>query len=516
MTKYVAGIDAGTMGVRCVIFDPEGKEIASAYYETPTKYPRPGWVEQNAQDIIDLAYKSCKDAIAQSGVSPKDIAGISFTNQRSTFVPIDKQGNYLRPDIIWQDTRGAEFEKTLPEKISNAELYRRTGLPISTIWPMLKILWVKKYEPDVFNKTYKFLMVQEMLVKAFGGRDYIGDLADSNWWQITNLDTFKYDQGLADIFGVDLSMFPENVDPGTVVGEVTAEVAEKSGLALGTPVIIGAGDQQCGVVGAGVVFEGMASVTLGTAGLAIAYSPKSVRDPNLGMMILGHAGTHHWEIEGITNAAASSYRWFRDNLGQLEVSASKLAKNGNPYALINQQVAESPVGAHGLLFLPYLAAAGTPHYDSSARGTFVGLTLGHTRGDVARSIMEGICLEMRDVIENQRAAGVNIEKYRITGGATRSPLWNQMQADVYGRPVETLAVTEVTALGAAIFAAVGSGLYKDVYEATKNMVHPVETYTPNTDNTAVYDELYNIFAKTYQALKGEAYPLITAFQAKHM
>lgn len=513
MTKYVAGIDAGTMGVRCVIFDPTGMEVGSQYYETPTTYPKPGWVEQKAEDMIALAYKSCKDAIAKAGVDPKDIVGISFTNQRSTFVPIDEKGNFLRPAIIWQDVRGAEFEKTTPEFISNKELYQRTGLPISTIWPMLKIQWVKKYEPEIFKKTWKFLMVQEMLVKAFGGDDYLGDLADANWWQIVNLDTFEYDPELAKLFGVDLSMFPKNVDPGTVAGHVTPEVSEKCGLPVGTPVIVGAGDQQCGVVGAGVIYEGMASVTLGTAGLCIAYSPKSVRDPNLGMMILGHAGTRHWEIEGITNAAASSYRWFRDQFGQLETAAGALVGKG-AYDLINEQVAQSPVGAKGALFLPYLAAAGTPYYDSSARGTFVGLTLGHTRGDIARSIMEGICLEMRDVIEGQRAAGVDMKAYRITGGATRSAMWNQMQADVYGRPVQTLAVSEVTALGAAIFAAIGAGLYKDVYEATEAMVHPTGTYEPNPANTKIYDELYPIFAATYQALKTKVYPAITAFQHK--
>jgi len=243
--KYVIGVDAGTMGARTVIFDLQGKEIGSAYHETPTRYPKPGWVEQEAEDVIKLAYQSTADAIKKSGIDPKDIASVSFTNMRSTFVPVDKDGKFLTHIFIWQDLRGTEMLPWMRERLAangmtEMDLYKITGFPIGAVWPSSKVYWFKKHHPALYEKTYKMITPQAMLIKAYGADDWYDDDDDAGWWQIVNADTIEYDHNLAKIFGVDVEKYPKNYRPGTRVGAVTAEVAKKTGLVEGTPLVVGA------------------------------------------------------------------------------------------------------------------------------------------------------------------------------------------------------------------------------------------------------------------------------------
>lgn len=519
-SKYLVGVDAGTTGVRCVIFDIHGNEIASSYHETPTQYPRPGWVEQRAEDVIALAYQSTREAIAKADIDPGDIAAISFTNMRSTFVPVDKDGNFLHPIFVWQDIRGAEMLPWMREKLAErgmteSDLYRITGFPLGVVWPSSKVYWFKKHYPELYDRTHKLIMPQELLVKAFGGEDYYGDLPDAGWWQIVNADTFEYEPELAEIFEVDLEKYPRNVDPGTVVGKVTPAVAEKTGLAVGTPVVVGCGDQQCGTVGVGVARPGMAYVCLGTAGLCIAYADKPVRHPAEKMHILGHCGTRHWEMEGHASAAASSFRWFRNTFCHLERTAAGLVGT-DTYDLLTAEAAQSPVGARGIVYLPWLAGAACPYYDANARAAFIGMTFAHTKADMVRAAMEGICFEMRDMLEALGEAGFpEFTLYRVTGGAARSALWNQIQADIYGKPVETVKVSEATALGAAMCAAIGAGIYKDIHEAIEHMVHPDKRWEPIPRNVEIYNELFEIYRETYRALKEKVFPDISTYQNKY-
>jgi xylulokinase len=515
--KYVVGVDAGTMGARSAVFDVQGNALGSAYYETPTRYPQPGWVEQTAEDVIALAYKSTGEAIKKSGVNPADIAGISFTNMRSTFVPVDKDGNFLTHIFIWQDLRGTEMLPWMREKLAahgmtEMDLYNITGFPIGAVWPSSKVYWFKKHYPDLYEKTYKFITPQAMLIKAYGADNYYDDDDDAGWWQIVNADTIEYDPRLAQVFEVDIEKYPKNYRPGTQIGVVPPAVSEKTGLAVGTPIVVGSGDQQCGAIGVGNAKEGLASICLGTAGLCIGYSPKPIRHPGGKNHVLGHPGTDHWEMEGHASAAASSFRWLRNTLGHLEMTTASLV-GMDVYELLTAIASQSPLGAKGTIFLPWLAGAACPYYDSYARGTFVGLTFAHTKADLVRGAMEGICYEMRDMLESlQEAPFKPFEYYRVTGGAARSRLWNQIQADIYGRPVETVKESEATALGAAMLATLGVGIYKDIHEAINYMVHVVDRWDPIPENVKIYEEMFGIFRETYQALKVKVFPAISRHQ----
>jgi xylulokinase len=514
--RYVVGIDAGTTGCRAVIFDLAGRDIASGYRENPLRYPHPGWVECSPQAIVDNCYDSMRDAIMRSGIDPHEIASVSFTMMRSSFVLRDAEGGFVRDIIMWQDLRNAEMLPWMQQRLEARgmtadELYDRTGFPLGQVWPSSKIYWVKRHHPDQYDRTAVIHSIQALVIEAFGADDYIDDTDDAGWWQIVDGDTFQYDQELAEVFGVDVQKYSRNVPSGTCVGQVTRTVSERTGLAEGTPLVVGSGDHQSAAVGLGNVAEGMASIVLGTAGVVVAQSNKPIRDPHRKAHVIGSA-LGRWEIEGHSNAAASSFKWVSGTFGELEMTTQ--ARTGaDCYDLLTKQAEASPPGSQGLVFVPWLAGAACPHYNADARGAFVGLTLGHRKSDIVRAAMEGVCYETRAVLE--AIGNVKLppfQLYRVSGGAARSPLWNQMAADIYARPVETVRVPEATALGAAMIGAVGVGLFADLYEAVGEMVHIADRWEPIDRNVRLYNEMYEIFDETYRALSRNIYPAIARMQ----
>jgi xylulokinase len=476
-------------------------------------------VEQNAGDFMALALKSTAEAIRKGGVNADDIACISFTNQRSTYVPVDRDGNFLHPMFIWQDLRGAEMYPWMEERMKKynmdwAELYKISGFPKGAVWPSTKVYWFKKHFPDRWEKTYKVVTPQALLIKAFTyDSEWYDDDTDANWWQICNADTFEYDPRLAEIFEVDIAKYPKNYKPATRVGAIPKKVAEATGLREGMPVIMGSGDQQCGAIGVGNATEGLASICLGTAGLCIGYSKDPVRHPTAACHVLGHPGTGHYTMEGHASAAASSFRWVKNTISDTEISTARLLDD-DVYNVISQIAARSPVGARGMVYMPWLAGEACPYYEDKARGAFIGMTFAHTKADLYRAAMEGICFEMRQMLEALKAANFKPFKLlRVTGGAARSSLWNQIQADIYGSPVETVEVAEATALGAAMLGAVGVGIYKDIHEAIANMVHVEKRWDPIPKNVEIYNELFGVFEDGFNSLREKFFPGIVKIQS---
>jgi len=519
MGKYVVGIDAGTMGVRTVIFDLQGNEVSSAYFETPTFYPRPGWVEQRAEDVIELAYKSVAAALKKKNVDASEIISISFTNQRTTWAPIDKEGNFLHNMFIWQDQRGAEIfpwarEQLAKHGMTEMDLYNRCGHPMGSVQCGSKAFWYRLNMPDLYEKTYKMITPHAMLAKAFGADDWYDEESDANWWLVTKCDTFEFDPELCEIFGMDIDKYPRNMKPGTPIGAVTKEVAEKTGLKEGTPLFVGSGDQQCGAAGVGNSgTPGLGSVCLGTAGLCIGYSATPVRDPNGKCHVLGHPAGGY-TMEGHASAAASSFRWLRNAISQFEMTAANIS-GIDVYDIMSATASKAPIGAKGTIFLPWLAGAACPHYNDQARGAFIGMTLGTTKAELLRAAMEGICFEMREMLDALKAAGFEFNRLRVTGGAARSNLWNQIQANIYKCTVETVDAPEATALGAAMIGAVGAGVFKDLREASDNMVHVKDVYEPDEASMKLYDEVYEMFRDCYNGLANSGFETIYNFQNRH-
>lgn len=498
MAKCLAGVDVGTTGARCVIFDLQGQVISSGYREYGAIYLKPGWVDQDLAAMIPLTMDACKEATSKSGINPDEIAAIGFSTQRSVTVPVAKDGTCIRPMLSWQDARTGAEVSDIAKLIDPARFYEISGMPLGTTWPITKMLWMRKNEPELFKKTYKFVQLQDAVLQAFGAEDFytdIPDLAFSGVWDVTNL---EWSKELFDLMGITPEMFGKPSLPGTKVAEISASMAAKTGFAIGTPICIGAGDQNCGVVGMGAVKSGMATVSLGTGGLIALALDRRISGFG-GLLITNHAVPGMWEMEGLSNAAASSYRWFRDVLGTHELELEKT--NGrSAYEYLNDLAKQAKPGSKGLLYLPYLGTAATPRWNSNARAAFIGMSFAHGRPEMIRSVMEGVVLEIRDMIEGWLRAGVELTTMRLGGGATKSPLWNQIQADIYGRPVETLKTSEATVLGAAILGGIGSGVFSTIQEGVDAMVKVADHIEPNQANHVVYEEMYLAYAKAYEGL----------------
>lgn len=505
--KYLLGLDEGTTGCKAVVFDLSGNVIGEDYREYPCYFPNPGWVEQRDDEITEGLYASVRSAIEKSKVDPKDIVSMAISTQGGVWGPLDKDGKLLRPFMGWQDARGIKYaEKIRKNEIINADLYYKiSGYSIGTVLAGTKILWFKDEEPEIAAKTAMFSTNQDFFTRAFGATEYWTDTASAQRLGVFDVDNRVWSKEIFEAFGLDEAKFAKIGRGGQVVGKVSKAVSEITKLAEGTLICLGAHDQNCSTIGAGLVNDGDAVLVMGTYGSIFVGSDKAVRDPNKILMVKSNVGPETFTMEAASSTAASSYRWYRDTFSSLEKALAP-GMNVDPYELINAQIALVPPGANGVTFLPYLAGAdGGARGDSYARGAFLGLTLATSKREIARAVMEGITFEMKDNFEAQKKAGVNIKEVRLTGGATKSKLWNQMQADIYGVPVKLLQTSETGCLGAAIYAGIGAGLFKTYNEAVEKVVHVKETYTPNPENVKAYEKAFGLFQSAYDSLSKGGY-----------
>jgi xylulokinase len=402
--------------------------------------------------------------------------------------------------LSWQDARTGEEVSDIAKLVTPEKFYEISGMPLGTTWNVTKILWMRKNEPELFAKTYKFVQLQDVVLKAFGAEDFYTDLPDLAFYGVWDVAKLEWGMEILDKLQLSPEIFGKPSTPGTKIAEVSKRIADLTGFAIGTPICVGAGDQNCGVVGMGSVKSGMATVSLGTGGLVCLSIDK--RLPGFGgLMVTNHAVPGMWDMEGLSNSAASSYRWFRDVIGTHELEKEN-ATGRNAYEYLNDLALQAKPGSKGLLYLPYLGTAATPRWNDKARAAFIGMSFAHGRPELTRSVMEGVALEIRDMLDGWIKAGVQLTTLRLGGGATKSKLWNQIQADVYGRPVETLKTSEATVLGAAILGGVGSGVFGSIQEGVDEMVKVADHIEPNMENHVVYEEMYIAFVKAYEGLAG--------------
>ncbi len=500
MNVYLAGLDIGTTGSKAMIFREDGTVLANAYEEYPCAYPRAGWVEQDADLIVCKAMKSLKEAVERSGINPNEIASVSLSAQRSCAIIIDRNHQILRPMISWQDNRTAVEVKEIEVKISKADYYSKTGYPNSTTWLLAKMLWIKKNEPEVWKKMYKIVQMHDYFLHALGVKDYYVDFNDAGYFGF--FDTVKgvWDDDLVKLFNIPTDVLPIPALSGTPIGIVSEQASKLCGLSPGTQISIGAGDQSAGAVGAGVIEKGLVSISMGTAGAVAAFLDKPFRDPSGNTLVTAHPLANRWLLEGYQAAAASVYRWFRDELGLWDKSQAEGAGD-DFYPYMDDIISKIEPGSNGLVVLPYLASAGTPRYNSDARGVIIGLTFAHNRYHLARSFLEGITYDMKDMLNSINDSGIPISEARILGGPTKAEVWNQIQADIYNIPVTTLEISDATVLGAAILGGVGSKVFSSVTQGVKSMVRLNKTYTPDKANNELYEKLYTVFCDAYKGLQ---------------
>ena len=516
--KYVVGVDCGTTSSKTVIFDLEGHTIGQGQKLNPLTYPSPGRVECDGPAMIETLYETTRMAIESSGIDPEEIASVSCCMFRCTAITRDKDGGFTTPIIIWKDIRGVEMVPEMEEQLKAAglsadEFYDICGMPLAGTYPLAKLLWVKKYYPEAYEKCTRIHTMMGLMTKAYGADDYYDDYNDTPWLQLNGED-FNYNKKLVDAFGIDMDKLAPLAKTGEVIGAVTPDVAYKTGLAVGTPLIMGTGDQQSACLGVGCTKEGIGYACGGTAGITAGKSMKMLRDPDRKCYVLG-TPDGAYVMEGQSNAAASAFKWFKDVIAHSEDAAAKHTRM-NVYDIMTHAASYSKPGSNGVFYLPYMQGANTPNYDLNARGTYIGMTLATSREDMIRATMEGIVFDLKDMLDAMVTANVpEFSTVRITGGIAVSEVWNQIQADIYGWNVETVEVSEATALGCAMVASVGAGIYKDYDEAAEKMVRVTKRYVPNPNNAEMYKDAYAVWKSIFRDLHQNANQNIADFQDKY-
>jgi xylulokinase len=494
-SQYFLGIDVGTEGTKVALFDINGNVKSSSYEEYPLICPKPGWAEQDPDLWWKVAIKNIKIVIKNSNISSKDIAGVGICGQMHAPVPIDKNGDLLyHSPLLWCDKRNAIQCEKLKSKLNEDELLKISGNVVTTAWMGPKILWMKENLPEIYEKTYKFLVPKDYLVYKLTGMPSI-DLSEASGSLLFDVRKEKWSEELANQLEIDLDKLPDIYVSHNIVGEVTSEVAKETGLHVGTPVISGGGDFLCTLLGAGITSKGRAADISGTASIVAFYSEKPLIDKRI--MNLHHV-IKGWIPFGIVEGGL--LRWFRDEFGHMEKQEAEKLKI-SPYKIMDKEAETTPPGSNGLILIPYFIGErvlGSPY----ARGVFFGLTLAHQKGHIIRAIMEGITLALRQTLEITEELGLKTEMFRLIGGGAVSPLWRRIKSDIYGIPTALLSTYQGGILGAAILAMVGTGaVNKDPTTIIDEIVSIVEICEPIKENHEKYNKLYILYKKLHDLIQ---------------
>jgi xylulokinase len=497
--QYLLGIDIGTSGTKTVLFDTEGRTITSALSEYPLYQPCIGWAEQDPADWWNAVVETISKVVQSSGVQPSDIKGVGLSGQMHGMVLLDKNGRVLRPSIIWCDQRTQAECDQITEAIGRERLVEITANPALTGFTASKVMWVKNHQPDIFRQIDKVLLPKDYIRYKLTGV-YATEVSDASGTQFLDVPKRTWSEEVLNKLGFSPDWMPEVYESHEISGNISAEAAGLTGLNQGTPVAGGGGDQAAGAVGNGIIQPGVISSTIGTSGVVFASIDQVKMDPAGRTQTFCHALPNTWHVMGVTQAAGLSLQWMRTHFGGMERELAGFL-DIDPYVLMDQEAEKANPGCDGLLYLPYLMGERAPHLDPYARGVFFGLTARHGRCEMIRSVMEGVAYSLRDCLEIIRAMQVPIREVRASGGGGRSPLWRQMQADVFQTPIEVTNSKEGPALGAALLAGVGAGVYKDVKEACARAIQVTKIQNPIEENIPVYERYYEVYTSLYPALK---------------
>ncbi len=496
MTAAVMGIDVGTGGTRALILDAGGQILASATEDhQPFASPCVGWAEQHPDDWWRAAQAAIRKALRNSRLRADEVSCVGFSGQMHGAVMLDGHGKVVRPALIWCDVRTQKQCDDLTKLLGRDRLIALTANPALTNFTLTKFLWTRDHEPENWRRVCRVMLPKDYVRFKLTGHAAT-DVADASGTLLLDVSRRTWSAEVLAAAGIDPSILPELFESPAVCGQVDSRGAEASGLAEGTPVVAGAGDQAAGAVGMGIVTPGAVSATIGTSGVVFASTDRPVTDPQGRLHTFCHAIPDRWHVMGVTQAAGLSLRWLRDTFFKESTKGS-----AEIYHLMTEEAGRAPAGSEQLLWAPYLMGERTPHLDPDVRGALVGLTASHTRAHVIRAVLEGVAFSLKDTFRLLEAMGIPIERVRLGGGGARSVLWRRIQSEVYGREVETVAAEEGAAYGAAILAGVGAGLWPSVDAACQSVVRVSETVTPDPNNVALMSAQYERYRRIYPALK---------------
>lgn len=500
---YLLGIDLGTSSAKAVLIDGDGNLQAVCQQAYSFDIPAEGWAEQAPQVWWNAVVDTVRGVLEKSGIMPLEIDGIGFSGQMHGMVALDKNGKPVRKAIIWCDQRSAPQVEEIRSLIGEQQLGEVACNRVAAGFQTASLLWMKEEEPQAYKNTHLVILPKDYIRYRLTG-ELSTDVTDAAGTLALDVRRGKWSDDLIRILGLRQDLYPPIFLPESPAGTVTAEAAGEIGLAPGTKVFHGGADQVMQAIGNGIIKPGRVSVTIGTGAQVFAPLSGLTYDPKLRSHTFNNYYQGGWYFMGATLSGGLSLRWLRD-----------VVLNGMPYEEMNCLASSIPRGSEGLIYLPYMAGERTPHMDPYARGMFFGLTLNHGRAHLIRAVMEGVVFSLRDCLNIFYGLGQDCVQVIASGGGARSAPWLQMQADIFNREVRISRMPEQAAVGAAISAGVGAGIYANYEEACDAVIKWSKVpYLPNPAGVKRYEEYYQLFSELYPANR-EAMHKCTALSRKH-
>ncbi len=478
------GVDLGTSAVKLLLMDGEGKIHKIVSKEYPLYFPHPGWSEQKPEDWFAQTMEGIKELVGECEKS--EVAGISFGGQMHGLVALDQEDHVIRPAILWNDGRTGEETDYLNQTVGKDKLSGYTANIAFAGFTAPKILWMKKHEPENFEKIRKIMLPKDYLAYRLSG-SFCTDVSDASGMLLMDVKNRCWSKEMLKICGITEEQLPRLYESYEVVGTLKPKIAEELGLSAGVKVIAGAGDNAAAAVGTGTVGDGMCNISLGTSGTIFISSSTFGVDQNNALHSFAHAdGYYH--LMGCMLSAASCNKWWSEEILKTKDFAA-------------EQANITKLGENQVFYLPYLMGERSPHNNPDARAMFIGMTMDTAREDMTQAVLEGVTFGLRDSLEVAKSLGIKIERTKICGGGAKSPLWKKILANIMNLKVDVIESEEGPALGGAMLAAVGCGEYPDVETIAKKVVKVVDTVEPEPELVAKYEERYQKFKKIYPTVK---------------
>lgn len=498
--ELLIALDFGTSNLKGAVYDIIGKEVAYDSIEYSLYTPSNSIVENDIENYWKNIVIILKNLSKKLGEKVKNVVAIGTSSHGETIVPIDKKGNPLRNAIVWIDTRTTAEAKEIASNFDVEAMFKMTGCPeVDTSWPATRILWMRKNEPDIFDKAYKFLLIEDYLIYKLTGK-FVGEASvycSSYYYDIIN---FRYIDEMLDFLKIDKNKLPEVLMPGTAISTIKKEVAEATGLPESTQVIIGGMDQICGAIGAGNIYNGLVSETTGSCFAMVITVDKPIFNYDYKLPCIPHASKGTYALMPYSPTGGIVLKWFKDKFCSEEQAAAK-EQNKHVFKILDEMAMDVPAGSEGLVMLPFLTGALFPEFNPDARALFFNFSINHTKAHFVRSVLESIGHMMQKYLESADMLGIDIKKVISIGGGASSSLWCQIKSDMTGLRIEVPKYTEMALLGSAMLASVSLGLFKNIKDASKNLVKIENSYTPNKNNRKVYKTNFEKYKKLYEAVK---------------
>jgi xylulokinase len=487
--ELLLGIDLGTSSTKAVIIDRQGRLVSSASQEYGIHHPQPGYAEQDPSAWIQAAYITVREALSNGGLEAKQVAGIGISGQMHGTVCIDSQGKALRPSIIWADQRSAAQVARVYDQIGQERLGKWTANPLATGFMLATWLWLVENEPGILRQARWLCLPKDYLRYHLTGN--IGtEPSDASSTLLFDTRNRTWSKGLLEALSLDPAVLPEVYESAEIAGGLSNEAAAECGLLSGTPVVYGGSDQALQALGQGIVSPGQVSCTIGSGGVLFSPLESPVYDPLLRIHLFCHALPELWHLEAAILSGGLSLKWLRDALFP-----------GESYSSLADAASQAPPGAEGLFFLPHLTGERTPYMDPNARAAFSGLTVRHSLQHLARAVMEGVVMALKQGLVLFEEMDVKVEQIVASGGGTRHRLWLQLMADIFNHPIHLTTAPEAAATGAAILAGAGTGICANTRQASQDFGHRAgEIIQPIPDNSLRYEKAFRVFCQLYPAL----------------